>query len=71
MAGPDQEDIEQVVRDLKKANLEVIDEGGIEYFLGVNIKRTDGKIKLSQPHLIERIIKDFGLNYEKVLSNPY
>ena len=37
LAGPDQEEIEQVIKDLKKANIEVTDEGNIEYFLGVNI----------------------------------
>ena len=70
MAGPDQEEIEQVIKDLKKANLEVTDEGKIEDFLGANIERKDGKTKLSQPHLIEQVIKDLGLNHDKVLSNP-
>ena len=42
----------------------------IEGFLGVNIERKEGKIKLSQPHLIEQVIKDLGLNHDKVLSKP-
>ena len=70
LAGPDQEDIEQVIRYLRKANLEVTYEGNIEDFLGVNIERKEGKIKLSQPHLIEQVIKDLGLNHDKVLSKP-
>ena len=42
----------------------------IEGFLGVNIERKERKIKLSQPHLIEQVIKDLGLNHDKVLSKP-
>ena len=64
LAGPDPEEIEQVLKDLKKANLEVTDKGNIEDFLGVNIERMEGKIKLSQPYLIEQVIKDLGLNHE-------
>ena len=45
-------------------------EVNIEDFLSVNIKRKEGKIKLSQPHLIEQVIKDLGLNHDKVLSKP-
>ena len=70
LAGPDLEEIEQVLKDLKKANLEVTDEGNIEDFLGVNIEMKEGKIKLSQPHLIEQGIKDLGLNHDKVLTKP-
>ena len=70
LAGPDPEEIEQVLKDLKKENFEVTDEGNIEDFLGVNIERKEGKIKLSQPHLIEQVINDLGLNLDKVLSKP-
>ena len=70
LAGPDSEEIEQVLKYLKKANLEVTDKGNIEDFLGVNIEMKEGKIKLSQPHLIKQFIKDFVLNHDKVLSKP-
>ena len=50
LAGPYPEEIYQVLKDLKKANLEVSDKGNIEDFLGVKIERKEGKIKLSQPH---------------------
>ena len=59
-----------MIKDLKKSNLDVTDEGNIEEFLGVNIERKEGKIKLSQQHLIEQVIKDLGVNHDKVLSNP-
>ena len=58
LAGPDPEEIEQVLKDLKKSNLEVTNEGNIEDFLGVNIERNEGEIKLSQSHFIEQVIKD-------------
>ena len=70
MVVPDQEDIEQVIKDLKKANLEVTYEGNIEDFLGVNIEKKEWKIKLSQPPLIEQVIHYLGLNYDKGLSKP-
>ena len=70
LAGPDPEENEQLLKDLKKANLEVTDKENIEDFLVVSIERKEGKIKLSQPHLIEQVIKDLGLNHDKVLSKP-
>ena len=57
-----------MIKNLKKTNLEVTDEGNTEDFLGVNIERKEGNIKLSQPHLIEKVIKDVGLNHYKMLS---
>ena len=59
-----------MLKDLKKSNLEVPYKGNIEDFLGVNIEIKEGKIKLSQPHLIEQVIKDLGLNHDKALSKP-
>ena len=53
LAGPDNEDIAQVIKDLKGANLDVTDEGNMEDFLGINIERKDEEIHLTQPHLIE------------------
>ena len=59
-----------MIKDLKKANLEVTYEGNLEDFLWVNIEWKEGHIKLSQPHLVEQVIKDFGLKHNKVLSKP-
>ena len=41
LAGPDKEEITQVIKDLKGANLDVTDEGNMEDFLGINIQRKD------------------------------
>ena len=56
-----------MIKDLKYGNLEVTDEGNIEDFLGVDNEMKEGKIKLPQPHFIDQIIKDLGLNHDKVL----
>jgi hypothetical protein len=59
LAGPDNNEIEQIIKDLKKAQLNITDEGDIQDFLGVNIdSRPDGSVHLTQPHLIDQILKD-------------
>ena len=59
LAGPDNEEIEQIIKDLKRAKLDITDEGDIQDFLGVNIDmKADGTIHLTQPHLIDQILKD-------------
>ena len=40
----------------------------MEDFLGINIQRKDKEIHLTQPHLIEKIIKDLNLDHDKVHS---
>ena len=52
LAGPGKEEIAQVIKDLKGANLDVTDEGNMEDFFGINIQRKDEEIHLTQPHLI-------------------
>jgi len=65
LAGPDKEESQQVIADIKKAGLDVTEEGDIEDFLGVNIDQVDDEtFHLSQPHLIEQILRDLNLNGE-------
>ena len=52
LAGPDKDEIAQVIKDLKGANLDVTYEGKMEDFLGINIQRKDEEIHLTQPHII-------------------
>ena len=67
LAGPDMDEINKIVEDLKKAKLNITDEGDIQDFLGVNIDmKKDGTIHLTQPHLIDQIISDLGLTQENV-----
>ena len=39
LASPDQKEIDQIIKDLKKANLNITIEGDLQDFLGVNIDR--------------------------------
>jgi hypothetical protein len=39
LAGPDRNDIEQVIEDIQLANLNITVEGDIQDFLGLNINR--------------------------------
>ena len=58
LAGPNQDDIDQAIADIKKAGLNITVEGDIQDFLGVNIERKDdGSITFSQPHLIDKILR--------------
>ena len=67
LAGPCKKEIDQIVKDLRKAKLNVTDEGDIQDFLGVNIdKRKDGTIHLSQPHLVDQILKDLKMDQSNV-----
>lgn len=73
IAGPDKNEIEQVIKDLKKAKLDITDEGDIRDFLGINIElRKDGSVKLSQPHLIDQILEDINMTQAntKVKKTP-
>ena len=59
IAGPYNEEIDEIIADIKKAKLDITVEGTIEDFLGINIDRQkDGTIKMSQPHLIDQLIGD-------------
>ena len=61
--SPNAKDIDQVIKELEELNYDVSDEGDIDDYLGVKVQRlTDGSIKLSQPHLIDQILKDLGLH---------
>ena len=68
LAGPDKDEIEQVIRDLeKKAKLAITVEGDLADFLGVNIERqSNGTIHMTQPHLIDQILEDLRLNGDEV-----
>jgi len=53
LAGPDKGELRQAIADIKSAGLDVIEEGDIEDFLGVNVDRVDDDTcHLSQPNLV-------------------
>lgn len=56
--------IEKAMSDMKK-KFTISDEGNLQEYLGVRVDhRSDGTIKLSQPQLIDSILKDLGLIYQ-------
>jgi hypothetical protein len=62
LAGPDQQELDQIIQDMKDAELDLTVEGDIGDFLGVKIERQEnGSFILSQPHLIESTLKDLRL----------
>ena len=62
LAGPDENRLEDILEQMKDAQLGVTEEGTLSDFLGVNINRQpDGTIKLSQPKLTNQILKDLCL----------
>jgi hypothetical protein len=63
IAGPDKREIDQVIEDIRKAKLNITVEGDIQDFLGINMDhREDGTIHLTQPHLIDDIVRDLRLD---------
>jgi len=57
LVGSTDEDFDQVIADMKVADLDLTVEGDISDFLGVNIDcKADGTIHLTQPHLIDFIM---------------
>ena len=63
LAGPDPKEIDNIIEKMKAVNLDITIEGDLEDFLGVKISRKDdGTIHLLQPHLIDSILKDLGLD---------
>ncbi len=64
LAGPDKEELDKAVQDMRDAKLNLTVEGQLEDFLGVNINRQDDKFVLTQPKLIQSIIEELGLDSE-------
>jgi hypothetical protein len=62
LIDPRQEQIDRVIDEFKDLKYDVTDEGQLSDYLGVKIeRRTDGTIKLTQPHLIDQILEDLNL----------
>jgi hypothetical protein len=62
LAGPNESELNQIIKDMEKAGLKLTVEGDISDFLGVQIERkSDGTIHMVQPHLIDQILEDLRL----------
>mmetsp|Transcript_26540 Transcript_26540/g.37655 ORF Transcript_26540/g.37655 Transcript_26540/m.37655 type:complete len:1449 (-) Transcript_26540:1524-5870(-) len=57
LAGPDEDEIDQVISLIKEAGLKITDEGDIQDFLGVNIQRKGKTVEFTQPQLIEKVLR--------------
>jgi len=67
LVGPDNNELDAIVNDMKRIGLKLTIEGSIDDFLGVNIeRRDDGTFNLTQPHLIDTILKEMRLHSDNV-----
>jgi hypothetical protein len=61
----------RISNDLQKAKFNVTDKDNLSDYLGVKIKKLpEGNFKLSQPHLINSMLEDLGLNLPSTIANP-
>jgi hypothetical protein len=69
ITGKTDKEIDQVIKDLKGQKLDLTDEGDIGDFLGVKIqKQSDGTMFLSQPHLIDQILRDCHMDNDDIFN---
>ncbi len=69
LTRPDLKELDSIIEDMKQAGLELMVEGDISDFLGVNIQcHNDGMVHLTQPHLIDSILKELGLQADSAKS---
>jgi len=62
LAAPTKTAVDQAIKDIKKAGLNITVEGDIKDFLGVYIERqSNEQISMTQPHLVKQIIRDIGM----------
>jgi hypothetical protein len=60
--GPDLKKIEQAMKNLGAQGFNLDMMGDVKDYLGINFEiLPDGRVKRSQPQLIEKILKDVGL----------
>ena len=67
LAGPDPQELDDIVKEMEAVGHKLTVEGDISDFLGVQIDRiNDNTFNLSQPHLINDVLKELHLDGEKV-----
>ena len=67
LAGPDRKEIDKTIQ-VMKSQLDMTVEGDLKDFLGVNIQREGDKFVLTQPHLIDSILKSLRLRKNESAS---
>ena len=69
LTGTEPKEIDHIVYQMCKVNIDITIDGTIEDFLNVNIdRRKDGKIYLTQPQLIHLLLE--GLNLHRKGAKP-
>jgi hypothetical protein len=72
LMGPDDKELDDIISKIKATGLKLTSEEGLDDFLGVNIHHMkDGSIHLTQPHLINSILKDIHLDVKGVATKQY
>jgi len=72
LMGPDATELDNILETIKATGLNITSEDGLNDFLGVNIHHEeDGSIRLTQPHLIDSILKDLRLDGNGVATKNY
>ena len=61
-ASPNAKDIDEAIKDLRRIQCDIEDQGELQDYLGVNVMRDSEGIHLTQPHLIDQIINDVGIS---------
>jgi hypothetical protein len=69
LTGPDKAETDQTIKEMQEAKLDVTVEGNLQELLGANIERkADSTVHLTQPHLIDQILKDLRLEDKNVTT---
>ena len=69
LAGPDKSEIDEVIEQIQGAKLDITVEGDLQDFLGVRITcEADGLVHFTQPHLIDKILKNLQLDNDEVTT---
>ena len=67
LAGPCKDEVDRVIQEIRDADLALTEQGDLQDFLGVRIHReSGGAISFTQPHLIDKILKDLRLDKPEV-----
>jgi hypothetical protein len=62
LVGPDEDEINQIIQAIQNSKLDIRIESDLQDFLGLNIlRKEDGIIHWTQPHLNDKILTDLGM----------
>jgi len=69
LTGLDLKELGKIIEDMKWVGLELTIKGDISDFLGINIQcHKKGMVHLTQPHLIDSILEELGLQANSTKS---